>query len=269
MRQLLTVLVSLVVASPAVAANQFYMPGDAFFHTVLTKKKLAEIEKAKSPVFEYDRPDFLPSMLCGYAGFRNLEYVEMAPAMKKNLRSTYEQLREFTPRRVEIKPEVEVKKTDEGDVEVPTGREIHTEINGFRVLFYNSTFDMKKHRLGLKYNEKWADMFAAFGHKRDHAKLEIFVQTPEAVAVDWRDAHLVKPLQATLPEIETKSIGNPIRVKQGVVAIVLPKGDFKRLFRGEEFGWGAMYLYVVTDKGVTQLESKNGHCAVKPPLQFK
>jgi hypothetical protein len=128
---------------------------------------------------------------------------------------------------------------------------------------------MKKRRLGLKYNEKWADVFAAFGHKRDHAKLEIFVQTPEAVAVDWRDAHLVKPLQATMPEIATKSIGEPIRVKSGVVAIVLPKADFKRLFRGEEFGWGAMYLYMVTEKGITQLESKNGHWAVKPPLQFK
>lgn len=267
--KLFTVLVSLAVASPAFAANQFYMPGDAFFHTVLTKKKLAEIEAEKSPIFEYDRPEFLPSMLCGYAGFQNLEYVEMPVAMKKHLRTTYEELRTYTPRRVEIKPEVEFKKTDEGDVEVPTGREIYTEINGFSVLFYNSTFDMKKHRLGLKYNEKWADMFAAFGHKRDHAKLEIFVQTHEAVAVDWRDAHLVKPLQATLPKIETKSIGNPIRVKQGVVAIVLPKNDFKRLFRGEESGWGAMYLYVVTEKGVTQLESKNGHWAVKPPLQFK
>jgi hypothetical protein len=269
MQQALIAAVIIVTGQTAFAANQFYMPGDAFFHTILTKKKLDEIEAAKSPIFEYGRPEFLPSMLCGYAGFRNLEYFEMPAAMKTNLRKTYEELREYTPRRVEIKPEVEVKKTDEGDVEVPTGREIHTEINGFSVLFYNSTFDMKKHRLGLKYNEKWADMFAAFGHKRDHAKLEIFVQTPEAVAVDWRDAHLVKPLQATLPKIETKSIGDPIRVKQGVIAIVLPKSDFKRLFRGEESGWGAMYLHVVTGRGVTQLESKNGHWSVRPPLQFK
>ena len=95
------------------------------------------------------------------------------------------------------------------------------------------------------------------------------MQTPEAVAVDWRDAHLVKPLQATLPEIDTKLIGESIRVKQGVVAIVLPKADFKRVFRGEESGWGAMSLYVVSEVGVTQLESKGGHWTVKPPLQFK
>lgn len=262
------ILLALLDPCTAQGANQYFMPGDAFFHTVLTEELLDRIDEQDHPVFAYDRPEFLPKMFCGYAGFQYLQYDEMPQSMKDNLRKVYRDLRVIHPKRLEVTAEVRVEKTDEGDVEVPTGKKIYTEINGFSVLFYNQSFDRSKYRLALKYNEDWADNFAAFGHPREHAQLEAFVPTAKAIGFDWRDGKLVDPLNVALPESKTKAFKTPLRPKGKLVAIILPTSDFKQAFQGEAAAWEIMTLNAVTADGITELSGQNGHWLKRKPRGF-
>ncbi|MFP6765741.1 MAG: hypothetical protein VB858_19075 [Planctomycetaceae bacterium] len=259
--------VCFVLPVPVLAANQFFMPGDSFFSTVLTTEVLDQIDRSEHPVFAYHRPDFLPQMLCGYAGFSRLQYNLMPDSMKQNLRQVYSELREEYPKRIEIRPVMKTISTlDEGDIEVPTGRNLHVEINGFQMLFYNADFDTMKYRMCLKYNEKWADEFAAWGHGRDHAILETFVPTKSAIPLDWRDGPLVKPLTARLPEITVKNIRVPIEVGAGVIAIVIPTGGFKKAFEAQgKPPLGVAILYSVSAEGIRKLYGTgDGHWSNRP-----
>lgn len=248
-----------IAADECNASNQFFMPGDAFFHSVLTSNLLDEIDRSEHPVFTYDRPDFLPFMLCGYTGFHKLQYNGMPASMKKNLRQVYDEIRESTPKRIEITKETTTRATDDGDIKTPTGRELQTEINGPAVLFYNHSFDMARFRLALKYNERWADDFVEFGHSRDHAVLESFVPIPEAIAEDWRDGNLVDSLKAKLPPISVKSLNTPIEVDSDVVAVIASKADFKFLYHGSGYSWRKPSVYLVTADGITRLDASKGH----------
>ena len=123
MARFLILFTIILLCSSARAANQYYMPGDAFFSAVLTEEVLERIDKDEHPVFDYDRPDFLPQMMCGYAGFSRLRYASMPKAMKENLRKSYNEFRKEYPKRIEIRPETKTKRSEEeGDIEVPTGR---------------------------------------------------------------------------------------------------------------------------------------------------
>ena len=248
------------IALPSYAANQYFMPGDAFFYSVLSESILDEMDQSENPVFKYHRPDFLPFMLCGYAGFGKLQYNNMPPPMKRNLRQAYKEMREFTPKQIEITQEYATQKSDGGEVDVPTGRELHTEINGFPIFFYNRSFDRKRFQLALKYNEQWADQFAAFGHKRDTAILETFVPIPEAIAKDWRDGALVPALQAKVPSSSTKNIYEPIQVESDVAAIVVSSNNFKKLYEGAQSGFGDLFtVYLITADEISTMEFKDGY----------
>lgn len=253
------VTLSLALSATAHAHNSYFLPGDAFFHFVLTEAKLDQIDTQESPVVEYNRPDFLPDAFCGYAGFARLQYVEMPREMKKHLRSVYDKLRESIPKRVEITDEVVTQRRDGMDVDVPTGKKLHREVNGFHVLFYNGSFNREKFRFGLKYNESWADDVANFGHRRDHVHLESFVRKPDAIAEDWRDGADVKPLKAVCPESSPKKIGEPIRVERDVHALVIPFSDFERLYRGEEDAFGGLSIFDISAAGIKVLTAKHGH----------
>ncbi|MBC8350341.1 MAG: hypothetical protein H8E66_00020 [Planctomycetes bacterium] len=263
-----TLLLVLMIPLAARGANQYFMPGDAFFHTVLTEELLGKIDEQADPVFIYHRPDFLPQMFCGYAGFQQLQYDKMPKSMKDNLRKVYDDLRLDYPKRIEVTDEVRVEKTEDGDIDVPTGKKIYTEINGFSVLFYNASFDRTKFHLAAKYNEDWAENFAAFGHGREHAVFESLVPTAKAVSLEWRDAKLVKPLNVGLPELHARSFKTPLRPKEKLVAIVLPKRDFQLAFDGKELGWMPVSLYAVTEDGITELMGNNGHWVKRVPRGF-
>ncbi|MDG2127192.1 MAG: hypothetical protein P8K08_04305, partial [Fuerstiella sp.] len=188
-----------------------------------------------------------------------LQYNGMPASMKKNLRQVYDEIRESTPKRIEITKETTTRATDDGDIKTPTGRELQTEINGPAVLFYNHSFDMARFRLALKYNERWADDFVEFGHSRDHAVLESFVPIPEAIAEDWRDGNLVDSLKAKLPPISVKSLNTPIEVGSDVVAVIASKADFKFLYHGSGYSWRKPSVYLVTADGITRLDASKGH----------
>ncbi len=242
--------VAVVWQTPTIARanNNYFLPGDSFFHTLLTEAVLADIEKSKSPVFKYNRPDHLDSYLCGYAGFEQLQVKEMSPAIKKNLQSLYRHLRGEYPLRIELVPETKWVRTEEdGDVEVKTGKILRRELNGFSMFFYNADFDANRYRLGLKYNENWLEEVVAFGHSREHAQFEFFVREEKAILSDWRDCRLVKPLDVTSPPIKVRRSSNPlppITLKSKVRIFILPERKFSSAFDRSDF------IYEVTEAGV-------------------
>ena len=231
------------------ANNNYFLPGDSFFHAVLTEAALTEIEKSKSPVLRYNRPDHLDWAFCGYAGFEQLQVKEMSPTIKKHLRALYRHLREEHPLRIELVPETKSVrgKDGEGDVEVKTGKILRRELNGFSMFFYNADFDANRFRLGLKYNENWLEEVVAFGHRREHAQFEFFVREEKAILSDWRDCRAVKPLEVFSPPIKRRRSSKPlppITLKGKVRILILPKADFSAAFARIGF------IYEVTEAGV-------------------
>ena len=231
------------------ANNNYFLPGDSFFHTVLTEAVLVEMEKSKSPVFRYNRPDHLNSFFCGSAGFEQLQVKEMSPAIKKNLQSLYRHLRGTYPLRVELVPETKHVRDASGGFDnlVKTGKILRRELNGFSMFFYNADFDANRYRLGLKYNENWLEEVVAFGHSREHAQFEFFVREEEAILSDWRDCRPVKPLDVISPPIKKRRSTNPlpsITLKSKVRIFVLPEADFSAAFDRSGF------VYEITEAGV-------------------
>lgn len=231
------------------ANNNYFLPGDSFFHTVLTEVVLVEMEKSKSPVFKYNRPDHLNSFFCGYAGFEQLQVKDMSPAIKKNLTVLYRHLREAYPLQIELIQETKLVRDASGgfDNEVKTGKMLRREMNGFSMFFYNADFDADRYRLGLKYNENWVEQVVAFGHRQEHVQFEFFVREEEAILSDWRDCRLVKPLDVISPPITKRRSSNPlppITLKSKVRIFVLPEADFNAAFDRSGF------VYEITEAGV-------------------
>jgi hypothetical protein len=231
------------------ANNNYFLPGDSFFHAVLTEAVLVEMEKSKSPVFKYNRPDHLNSFFCGYAGFEQLQVKDMSPAIKKNLTMLYRHLREAYPLQIELIQETKLVRDASGgfDNEVKTGKMLRREMNGFSMLFYNADFDADRYRLGLKYNENWVEQVVAFGHRQEHVQFEFFVREEEAILSDWRDCRLVKPLDVISPPITKRRSSNPlppITLKSKVRIFVLPEADFNAAFDRSGF------VYEITETGV-------------------
>jgi len=251
----LALLSFLTMKSNANAHNTFFLPGDAFFHTVLTEDVLNQMEKEKSPVFEYARPEFLGESFCGYAGFAKLEFKNMPDSLKQQLRKLYGDLREITPKIVEITDEIIYKEGDLHDIEVKTGNKLTREINGFSVFLVNRNFDVTKHTLGLKYNEEWVDQVAAFGHDRRHLRLESFVQTPDAIAEEWRDSPLVPPLSAESPAMDRKNISEPVVISPDCKLLVLTHPDMRQLTKADKFD----YIYEISETSTKRFIKRGKH----------
>ena len=251
--RLIVLLVTATWACAGNAHNTFFLPGDAFFHTVLTEEVLNRIENQKNPVFTYSRPRFLANSLCGSAGFSKLEFRGMPVKFKKQLREVYNNLRESVPKRIEITDEIIWKKGDIGDVAVKTGTQINRELNGFSIFVVNADFNLAKHILGLKYNEDWADQVTAFSHDRNHVRLESFIQTPEAIAVDWRDSQLVAPLSTECPPITNKNIAVPVLAAPTCKFLVFEQPDLRQLTDADNLD----AMYEISESGVTRY-TKNG-----------
>ena len=239
----------LQLPTAAQANNNFFLPGDAFFHTVLTESLLQDIEKSKSPVFRYVRPDHLDTFLCGFAGFNMLQVKEMSPAIKKNLQALYRELREDYPLQIELVQETTWVRgsIEDGDKEIKTGKILRRELNGFSMFFYNAGFDANRYRIGLKYNETWAEEVMAFGHQREHIQFEFFIREEKAILSDWRDSQLVKPLDVISPPIEPRRSSKPlppVTLRSKVRVFILPESNFQSAFdrsRG---------IYEVTEAGI-------------------
>ncbi|QDT14824.1 hypothetical protein [Alienimonas californiensis] len=250
-------LASLTAATPAWATNRGFFPGDAFFHTTLTKEVAEKLRADASTPLRYATPDHEEGGFCGYTGYWNARLPADSP-LAARLADLYDRLRRDVVFR-EVSQAIE----DDGTV-------TEWETNGFNLFLYNSDYNPRRRGIGLRYNETWVEDEMAFGPSRAGTRLEIFVDHPHAVSQDWRDAADVPPLNADcppLPPVPAREvlrmagpmIEEPIRLRGPVLAVVTEQRDLNGYFRPRrsldpfeiELEIGETY-YVVTTDGVTR-----------------
>ena len=251
MNRFLTTVAFLMLLQPSFATNRGFMPGDAFFHSVLTQDGCAALAKSKSPTLRFVRPKGYAFAMCGYAGFWSLQLPADSDRLIGNLTGLYAGLRRHSPREL----------TEYLDSD---GNKSQIEANGFHIFVYNDDFDPLRYDIVLRYNETWVEDEASFGPHPAGTQLESFVIDRVAFSNDWRDAKAVPRLNAICPPIpEWKSgffggrtgqarIDEPVVAKEAVQVIVLTTDDFRRYIHQRN---GATF-YSVTDAGVTQYTVK-------------
>src|SRR5262245_48352901 len=76
--------------SPALsclANNNFFLPGDAFFHTVLTEERLKALRANEDATFDYIY--VAPGAFCGNAGYERLTVKQLPAGFLRNLDYAY------------------------------------------------------------------------------------------------------------------------------------------------------------------------------------
>ena len=251
-----------LAAGPAGATNVGFLPGDAFFHTTLTKDVADELAGGGAVALRCVQSDHAVGGLCGYAGYWNAELPAGHP-LNGRLAELYKRLRkEVRDRRVR-----EIVR-DDGAVE-------YHEENGFRLFLYNH--DARHRPIGLRYNETWVTDAAAFygvpEKATDRVLLDSFILDSAAFALDWRDAAVVPPLRATCPPIPEQSetlrrfnvaspkMKEPITFDGPLLAVVTEDRDLKAYMHPTpetEETIGTTY-YAVTADGLRRWRYFRGH----------
>lgn len=236
-----------VIPSACLANNNLFLPGDAFFPTVLTKSEISRLQSAKTGErrFAYSSFAGYDKAFCGYAGYLNATVPTVDDPFIANLAKVYARIRTFEGRTL-------YEQTEDGKTEL-------IETNGIRVLLYPQEFEFPRHTLGLRYNEKWIAEVEKFGHRRSDIRLCCLIADPDAVERSWRDADLVPALKVTLPNVPLTPVPEteaPVVVQGSVKAIVIGSNTLKKLFRPSDDD--APTIYVVDSKGITELFLQDG-----------
>lgn len=234
------VIIALLGLSKCAANNNLFLPGDAFFPTLLTKDGIKTMRALKPDdrMFEYIATDVEGGAMCGYAGYANATIPSLDDAFAENLERVYSKIIGLRGRKL-------IERTENGTTTT-------TEQGGMRVLFYPLAFDFQQHRLGIKYNENWVAESMKFGHETKQISYSSLIDRAEAVAISWRDALEVKGLQVKLPDVApapTPRVEIPIVINEPVRAYVLGFGSLENFFDQNDAN---LTLYIVDSKGVEE-----------------
>lgn len=236
-RFLFAIAVLLFAAPSSYGSNNYFLPGDAFFHATLTQKNLDSLTKQKMPrVVDYSFQDTFEGAFCGYAGYSRARVPAMDDKFVANLKWTYDHIREMNGRELR-------------ESRTANGVELY-ETNGLHMFLVREDFDLSDSRLqlGLKYNENWIEETTKFV---DHARLCCFVDTAEAIEACWVDGPRYPGLEVKLPADKPEAghpIDNPVEIQGKVKAIIMPAGPLKPYFQRDE----DCFIYVVTEKEVVK-----------------
>ena len=168
--------VAIGFSAEAKANNNLFLPGDAFFPTILDGKDADQIAAsgARPTLFKYASFGGYRDAFCGFAGYGYAQFLGLDEAFVANLRKAYRLIVERDPT---LKSNANVR-----DIDFGTGKR-----NGVKVLFYDSSFDFPaKFRLGLRYNENWVSEVVKFGHPEDRVRLYCLIDSVNAVTESWR-----------------------------------------------------------------------------------
>ena len=139
------------------ANNNWLLPGDAFFPTVLTQADIQALQANQNERYEfhYSSLDTFPLAFCGNAGYEHVVFESVDKAFVANLAAAYKAIRETQPRRL-----VE---------EVTNGKKKLEETNGIHVLFILGRLNFPSTNLGCdttktgrKNSLKWATNASMF-----------------------------------------------------------------------------------------------------------
>lgn len=205
--------------------DPYFLPGDAFFHTVITEKVLKRLDEDPDYAFEYDRSHWQYTI----PGYYSLSLGKQNRKLAKQIKKAYYNVR-FSMRLLKLKVRGKSPNSISGDPSKEKTEFI--EINGPSLFFYNENYEWKKKHIALKYNENWYQELTKFGYQ--NASYGAFVKTPDAIIESWRFSSVVPPLSVQLPEapiVKHRAIRTPMIAKGRLKAIMLPDNKYKQYYR--------------------------------------
>ncbi|QGJ71042.1 Hypothetical protein PBC10988_27450 [Planctomycetales bacterium 10988] len=201
--------VSLILFNPPTfAADNFFLPGDAYFPTELTEGDFEALGDSK--LITYSSLGGYKPSFNGYAGYGMAKLESLDDDFLTNLKRAYQHYRSIGPREA-IQRHMNGKLTL-----VPS--------DSLRVLIYPKGFIETTPSLGIRYNERWMTEVMKFGHPPENVRLCCLIDDKDAVIDSWRNAERIPPLPATLPKgkLEPQTmLKEPILIQGPIVAIVL------------------------------------------------
>ena len=108
-------------------------------------------------IVDYDRPEEMSFTFCGYAGYKKLDLSNLSDQFRGQLIKSIASMKEKYPTKI-----VEIDHGEPTFFGAPSGIE-KKETNKLRIFVYNRSFDFSQFRIGLKYNESWADTAVRLG----------------------------------------------------------------------------------------------------------
>jgi hypothetical protein len=192
----LAISIVLIMTTQSTANNNYFIPGDAFFYFEIEQSEWKRFKDGQLTTLNYDRPDHLPTMLCGFTGYRKLDISNLPAKSRAQLVSAIETMKKAYPSEVIIKVRESLDPIDDP----PISEKI--EINKIRIFVYNKSFDLSKHRIGLKYNESWPETAGQFLHPKQYFQFDFFVNNTKGITESWRMGTDVAPLDIQLPILE-------------------------------------------------------------------
>lgn len=228
-------------SATAQANNNLFLPGDAFFPTVITEADIQALQarEAGGGTFVYSSFDGYGEAFCGYAGYNKASIPSIDKAFANNLATVCSRIQKVADQKAKRRG--------------PARQDPRLEAKETRVLFYPPEFEFPRYRVGLRYNENWAAEAARFGHSREHLRLCCLIDDPDAVEISWRDAELVRPLNVELPDVEPVPVPKTeatVVVQGNVKAFVIGSQTLKELFRSRTRD--TLTLFVVDSDGIAE-----------------
>ena len=202
-------------ATPCSGNNSYFIPGDAFFYFEIDQSEWKALQSGDLKILDYDRPEEMEFAFCGYAGYKKLELSNLSNKFRGQLIEAIAAMKKKYPTRI-----VEI---DHGEAGLQIGKSgiERKETNKLRIFLYNSSFDYSKLRIGLKYNESWADTAVRRGFERNHFRYDFFVPTPEGIAESWRMGSAVSPLKVQLPDADQNKLTSPMKIEPSEVTFLI------------------------------------------------
>ncbi|HBE66760.1 MAG TPA: hypothetical protein DDW52_01295 [Planctomycetaceae bacterium] len=205
----------LLLATPCSGNNSYFIPGDAFFYCEIDQSEWKALKSGELSVLDYDRPEELSLAFCGYAGYKRLDVSNLSKSFRGRLIKAIAVVKEKYPTKM-----VEI---DHGTPKFfgdPAGIE-KKEINKLRIFVYNRSFDFSQYRVGLKYNETWAESGVQLGFARDHFRYDFFIPTSQGMTESWRMGSAVSPLSVQLPESDRGFVTDPMKIEPSKVTFLV------------------------------------------------
>lgn len=186
-----------VAALPATGHVNVFLPGDAFFSSAAADENWQWHEQDQTLTLQYARYTSW-SMFCGRVGYESMELTGVPAAAVAEMQHVREAMIASPPAR-EVAPRDDVA-DDAGDAGPDAANQTDAAVEAENVSpeeprvilwVYDRVFDLKKHPLGLKFNETWVADQERMGHGPVYDGFH-----DGMVPADWRFAADVPPLAA-------------------------------------------------------------------------
>ena len=171
-RTVISALVTCLAASLAVATNNSFLPGDAFFSVALSQSVIERWTASSEATFEFSYARFDGEFFaCGNTGYSTLAVEGISPELRLALAEAY--WRYVSSNRPLYR--------EEGN----DGKSVLEQTNSVVALIYNKSFDLE-FPLGLKFNEDWVS--------QGSGQYSGYFETAKPVTFDWKNAASIAPL---------------------------------------------------------------------------